>query len=175
MQSALPEKMEKIRLMIFDVDGILTDGSLYYGNDGEAIKRFNVLDGMGIKLLQQAGIDTAIISARNSAIVNARARDLGILHVQQGKHDKLGAFQQLMQETGHTAAQCGFIGDDIIDLPVLTRVGFSVSVPNAHAEVLGRVDYITRAGGGQGAIREVADLILQAQHKYNAILASFLK
>ncbi len=163
-----------IRLMIFDVDGVLTDGRLYYGPEGEGVKVFNVLDGQGIKLLQQSGVDTAIISARQSAILARRASDLGIRHLHQGVHDKRTAFEQLLGQTGLAAGQCGFIGDDVIDLPILLRAGFAASVPNAHAEVRSRVHYVTQAAGGHGAAREICDFILRAQGNYEAALAPFL-
>lgn len=165
----------KIQLMIFDVDGILTDGSLHFGPEGEVIKTFNVLDGQGIRLLQQSGVATAIISARQSPIVARRASDLGIAHVYQGIHDKFSAFEQLLATTGVAKDACGFIGDDIIDLPILTRVGFAASVPNAHPEVQSRVHYVTTAMGGRGAVRELCDLILRAQGNYDAALAQYLK
>jgi 3-deoxy-D-manno-octulosonate 8-phosphate phosphatase (KDO 8-P phosphatase) len=164
-----------VRLMIFDVDGILTDGSLHYGPDGEAIKTFNVLDGHGIKLLQQSGVATAIISARKSDIVARRAADLGIRHLHQGVHDKYAAFKQLLADTRCTEHETGFIGDDVIDLPILTRVGFAASVPNGHIEVRSRVHYVTEAFGGRGAVRELCDLILKAQGNYEAALAPYLK
>ncbi|MEB0140963.1 MULTISPECIES: HAD family hydrolase [unclassified Undibacterium] len=164
----------RIRLMIFDVDGILTDGSLHFSADGEALKTFNVLDGQGIRLLQDAGIATAIISARQSPIVSKRAADLGITHVRQGIHDKKTAFLSLLTELQIAAEECGFIGDDIIDLPVLTRVGFAASVPNGHLEVRQRVHYVCNTGGGHGAAREVCDFILRAQNKYEQVLSSYL-
>lgn len=164
----------QLRLMIFDVDGVLTDGCLHFGSEGELIKTFNVLDGQGIRLLQHAGIATAIISARQSALVQRRASDLGITHVYQGVHDKRSAFEQLMTQTGIDAQHCGFIGDDVIDLPILLRAGFAASVPNAHAEVRGRVHYMTTAQGGRGAVRELCDFILKAQDKYEAALAPYL-
>jgi 3-deoxy-D-manno-octulosonate 8-phosphate phosphatase (KDO 8-P phosphatase) len=167
-------KAAQIQLVIFDVDGILTDGSLHFNADGEALKTFNVLDGQGIRLLQNAGIQTAIISARKSGIVAKRAADLDIAHVRQGVHDKKSAFLELIAELKISAAQCCFIGDDVIDLPVLTRVGLSVSVPNGHAEVRSRVDYVTQAQGGKGAARELSDLILRAQGKFDAVIAGFL-
>jgi 3-deoxy-D-manno-octulosonate 8-phosphate phosphatase (KDO 8-P phosphatase) len=160
--------------MIFDVDGVLTDGGLHYGPDGETFKTFNVLDGHGIKLLQQSGVAAAIISARNSGIVARRAADLGIRHVRQGVHDKRAAFESLLQELDGDARACGFVGDDVIDLPILTRVGFSASVPNGHPDVLARVHYVTKAAGGHGAARELCDLILRAQGKYEAALAPYL-
>jgi 3-deoxy-D-manno-octulosonate 8-phosphate phosphatase (KDO 8-P phosphatase) len=178
MQQAHADSMvraRRIRLMVFDVDGVLTDGSLHFGAEGELIKTFNVLDGHGIKLLQQSGVITAIISARKSALVARRAADLGIAHVQQGVHDKLSGFGMLLEECGVAVADSGFIGDDVIDLPVLTRVGFAASVPNGHPEVRSRVHYVTTARGGHGAVRELCDFILQAQGNYEAALAPYLK
>lgn len=168
------QRAAKVKLMIFDVDGVLTDGSLHYGPDGEALKTFNVLDGQGIKLLQQAGIATAIISARQSALVAKRAADLGIAHLRQGIHDKKAAFLELLAQLQLSGEQCGFIGDDVIDLPVLARVGFAASVPAAHPEVKARVHHVTEAGGGRGAVREICDFILKAQNKYDQALAPFL-
>jgi 3-deoxy-D-manno-octulosonate 8-phosphate phosphatase (KDO 8-P phosphatase) len=164
----------RVKLMIFDVDGILTDGSLHFGPDGEELKTFNVLDGHGIKLLQQSGVATAIISARQSPIVVKRATDLGITHLQQGVHDKRAAFEQLLAECGGTYDACGFIGDDVIDLPILLRAGFAASVPNGHPEVRQRVHYVTQAAGGRGAVREICDLILRAQGNYETALAPYL-
>lgn len=164
----------RVRLMIFDVDGILTDGSLHYGADGESIKTFNVLDGHGIKLLQQSGVATAIISARKSPIVARRAADLGIAHVHQGVHDKRSAFERLLTECSLTADACGFVGDDVIDLPILMRAGFAASVPNAHIEVTTRVHYVTQASGGRGAAREICDLLMHAQGNYDSAIAAYL-
>lgn len=163
-----------VRLMIFDVDGVLTDGSLHYGADGEALKTFNVQDGLGIKLLQEGGIRTAIISARRSPQVTARAKDLGIEFVHQGGHDKLTPFNALVAQLGLTNEQVGFIGDDIVDLPILSRVGFAVGVPNARPEVMTRVHHVTQHGGGQGAVREVCEFVLRAQGLYDKIMAQFL-
>lgn len=168
------QKAAQIRLMIFDVDGILTDGSLHFGPEGEMMKTFNVLDGQGIKLLQEAGIITAIISARQSPIVKKRATDLGIEHILLGIHDKKSAFLTLISELNISHNHSGFIGDDIIDLSVLNLVGFSASVPNGHIEVKSRVDYITNVNGGHGAARELCDFILKAQNKYEHILSRYL-
>jgi 3-deoxy-D-manno-octulosonate 8-phosphate phosphatase (KDO 8-P phosphatase) len=164
-----------IRLMIFDVDGVLTDGSLQFGADGEMLKTFNVLDGMGLRQLQRSGVEIAIITARQSAIVTRRAADLGIEHLYQGAHDKLAALHVLLEKCGATADTCGYIGDDVIDLPVLTRVAFAASVPGGHAEVRKRVHYVTEAGGGRGAVREICDFILRAQGNYEAALAPYLE
>ena len=170
----LTQRAARIKLMIFDVDGVLTDGSLHYGAEGEALKTFNVHDGLGIKLLQEAGVQTAIISARISAQVTRRAADLGISHLHQGGHDKLTPFNALLDKTGLTAEQVGFIGDDIVDLPILGRVGFAVAVPNGRAEVLARAHHVTAAHGGRGAVREVCELLLRAQGSYERVLAPFL-
>ena len=162
-----------VKVMIFDVDGVLTDGSLTYGPDGETTKTFNVLDGLGIQLLQKSGVATAIISARSSPIVVRRAADLGIMHVHQGIHDKRIAFARLLDQTGFDASHCGYIGDDVIDLPLLLKVGFAVTVPTGHADVQQRAHYVTRAGGGRGAVREVCDLVMRAQGTYETALAPY--
>ena len=174
LDSDILARAAAVRLMIFDVDGVLTDGSMHYGADGEMMKTFNVHDGLGIKLLQESGVQTAIISARQSPIVARRASDLGIVHVLQGSHDKRLPFAQLLRATGLAAEQCGFIGDDVIDLPILTRVGFAVGVPNGRADVHSRVHHVTAAGGGAGAVREVCELLLRAQGNYARVMAQFL-
>jgi 3-deoxy-D-manno-octulosonate 8-phosphate phosphatase (KDO 8-P phosphatase) len=167
------ERAARVKVMIFDVDGVLTDGSLTYGADGEVTKTFYVLDGLGIQLLGKTGVATAIISARNSPIVVRRAADLGITHVYQGMHDKRIAFAKLLEATGATPEQCGYIGDDVIDLPLLLKVGFAVTVPSGHPEVQHRAHYVTRAAGGRGAVREVCDMVMRAQGTYEQALAPF--
>jgi 3-deoxy-D-manno-octulosonate 8-phosphate phosphatase (KDO 8-P phosphatase) len=167
------ERAARVKLMIFDVDGVLTDGSLHYGADGEALKTFNVQDGLGIKLIQEAGIQTAIISARTSPQVIRRAADLGIGHLHQGGHDKLTPFNALLAKTGLAAEQVGFIGDDVVDLPILARVGFAVAVPNGRPEVLACAHHTTVAGGGRGAVREVCELLLHAQGSHARVMAQF--
>ena len=164
----------KVKLVIFDVDGVLTDGSLHYGPDGEVMKTFNVQDGLGIKLLQEAGILTAIISARRSPQVTARARDLGIEFVHQGGHDKLTPFNDLLAKTGLAAEEVAFIGDDVVDLTILKRVGFAVGVPNGRADVLSRVHHVTDAQGGRGAVRELCEFVLRATGTYDKVMAQFL-
>jgi len=170
----LAQRAAAIKLVIFDVDGVLTDGSLHYGPDGEMMKTFNVHDGLGIKLLQEAGILTAIISARRSAVVVARAKDLGIEFVHQGGHDKLTPFLALLETTGLTAAQVAFIGDDVVDLTILRRVGLAVGVPNGRPDLLAHVHHVTTAHGGRGAVRELCELLLRAQGRYDAVMAQFL-
>jgi 3-deoxy-D-manno-octulosonate 8-phosphate phosphatase (KDO 8-P phosphatase) len=167
------QRAARVKVMIFDVDGVLTDGSLTYGPDGEATKTFFVLDGLGIQLLQKTGVQTAIISARRSPIVVRRAADLGIQHVYQGQHDKRLAFAELLAATGATPEECGYIGDDVIDLPLFTRVGFAVTVPSGHPEVQHRAHYVTKAPGGRGAVREVCDMVMRAQGTYDQALAPY--
>ncbi len=168
------ERAKRLKLMIFDVDGVLTDGGLRYGPEGELIKTFNALDGHGIKLLQKSGVRTAIISARQSPIVTRRATDLGISILLQGVEDKRSAFEKMITDLKLTPEECGFMGDDVIDLPVMTRVGFAISVPNGHAEVRSRAHYVAQAHGGNGAVREVCDFILRAQDNYDSALAPYL-
>ena len=167
------QRAARVKVMIFDVDGVLTDGSLTYDANGEITKTFFVLDGLGIQLLNRTGVRTAIISARRSPIVDRRASDLGITHVFQGQHDKRLAFAELLEQTGVTAEECGYIGDDVIDLPLLTRVGFAVTVPSGHPEVQHRAHYVTKNAGGRGAVREVCDMVMRAQGSYEQALAPY--
>jgi len=164
----------RVRLMIFDVDGVLTDGSLTYGAEGEQVKTFNVHDGLGIKLLQEAGIKTAIISARRTPIVLARAKDLGIEYVHQGGYVS-ETFETMQEAKAWERVMEGKVtGDDVVDLPILTRVGFAVSVPNGRPEVQQRAHHVTSAAGGRGAVREVCELLLHAQDSYQRVMAQFL-
>ncbi|QHE90845.1 HAD hydrolase family protein [Pandoraea fibrosis] len=164
----------RLRVMIFDVDGVLTDGGLRYGPAGEVIKTFDSLDGHGLKLLAEAGIVTAIITGRQSDIVAKRAADLRVAHVYQGVHDKRAAFEDLCAKLSVTAETCGHIGDDWPDLPVLTRVGFAACPANAHTEVKARCHWMASTRGGEGAVRELCDFILRAQGRYDALLADAL-
>jgi len=152
-----------VRLAIFDVDGVLTDGTLWIGAEGEAFKAFNILDGHGIKMLQAAGVRTAILSGRESQAVVRRAGELSIDHVVQGAGDKAAAFDRLLAESGFLAEACAFVGDDLPDLPVLRRCGFAVAVANAVDEVKSACHYVTRTPGGRGAVREFCELVLRAQ------------
>ena len=163
-----------IRLAIFDVDGVLTDGGLHYSDSGEETKVFDVRDGHGMKMLEASGVALAIITGRKSQCVARRAENLGIDLLFQGVENKLAAFQGLAAKLALEPAQCAFMGDDWIDLPVLTRCGLALSVPEAPAAVRQRVHYVTHAGGGRGAVREVCELIMQAQGTFDARLAAFL-
>ena len=169
------EQAKAVRLMIFDVDGVMTDGRLYYTDAGEELKAFHSLDGHGLKMLQQSGVKLAIITGRTSNLVAHRARNLGIEFVHQGAHDKLASFDALLSEVGVTASECGYMGDDVIDLPVMRRVAFAVSVPDSPALVRQYAHYVTGSQGGCGAVREVCELIMQAQNTLDAAMAPYLR
>jgi 3-deoxy-D-manno-octulosonate 8-phosphate phosphatase (KDO 8-P phosphatase) len=168
-------KARPVRLAIFDVDGVLTDGGLYYSDSGEETKVFDVRDGHGLKMLQTSGVALAIITSRKSQCVARRAENLGIDLLFQGVEDKLQTFESLAARLGLQPAQCAYMGDDWVDLPVLRRCGLALSVPEAPAAVRERVHYVTRAGGGRGAAREACELIMNAQGTFEAQLASFLR
>ena len=157
------ERARRLRLAIFDVDGVMTDGTLYIGAQGELFKAFNILDGHGVKMLQAGGIATAIISGRASEAVSRRAAELGIAHVVQGCADKLAAFEKLRGELGVPAEACAFVGDDLPDLAVMQRCGLAVAVANAVEGVKRAAHYVTRAHGGRGAVREFSELVLAAR------------
>jgi 3-deoxy-D-manno-octulosonate 8-phosphate phosphatase (KDO 8-P phosphatase) len=168
------ERAGRLRLMAFDVDGVLTDGTLYFTEDGAELKAFNSLDGLGLKLLRAAGIELALISGRRSNAVAARAASLGVERLFQGIDDKLEVFERVRGELRLGAQACGFMGDDLPDLPVLTRCGFAATVPEAPEPVRARAHYVSRAAGGRGAAREVCDLILRAQGALDAAVARYL-
>lgn len=158
-------RAEKIRLLILDVDGVLSDGLIYMGNNGEELKAFNVRDGYGIRCALTSGIDVAIITGRKAKLVEDRCETLGITHLYQGQSDKLLAYRELLSKLALTPEQVAYVGDDLIDWPVMAEIGLSVAVADAHPLLLSRVDYITRINGGRGAVREVCDLLLLAQGK----------
>lgn len=163
------ERAAQVRLMILDVDGVLTDGRLYYGPDGEALKAFHVRDGHGIKLLREAGIEVAILTARQSKIVAVRARELGVERVIQGAADKVAGFERVLADTGANEQQCGYVGDDWPDLAVLGRVGFAATVADAVPEVRAAAHWVAKAPGGNGAVRELAEFVLHAQGRLDAL------
>ena len=162
-----------IRLLALDVDGVLTDGLLYYSNDGEEMKAFSTLDGQGIKLLQATGVAVALITARTSRLVALRAANLGIKHLVQGCEDKLQALESLLGELALEPAQAAYVGDDLPDLACIVRVGLGIAVPNAHDIIRERAYCTTTAYGGRGAVREVCDWIMQAQNTFDATVARF--
>jgi len=165
------ERAAQVRLMILDVDGVLTDGRLYYGASGEALKAFDVRDGHGIRLLREGGVEVAILTARKSEIVAVRARELGVERVVQGATDKVTGFERLLSETGLNQEHCGYIGDDWPDLAVLARVGFAATVADAAPEVRAVAHWATTARGGRGAVRELAEFVLHAQGRFEALRA----
>ncbi|RKP49203.1 KdsC family phosphatase [Trinickia fusca] len=166
------ERASRVKLMIFDVDGVLTDGSLLFTAEGDRMKSFNSLDGHGLKLLREAGVETALITGRRSGIVEARAQELRIPHIYQGVANKVDALATLLTATGLAADACGYMGDDWPDLAVMMRCGFAAAPANAHPEVIARAHWVSEARGGQGAVREVCDAVLRAQHRYEALLAA---
>lgn len=157
------KKAEKIQLLICDVDGVMSDGLIYMGNNGEELKAFNVRDGYGIRCLLTSGIEVAIITGRQSKLLEDRTKTLGITYLYQGQHNKLLAYQQLLDTLNLKPEQTAYIGDDLIDLPVMEKVGLSVAVADAHPLLTPHANYVTRIAGGRGAVRELCDLILLAQ------------
>lgn len=151
-----------IRLAVFDVDGVLTDGRFYLSNEGVESKAFSTQDGYGLKRLLAAGVDVAVISSRSSQAVALRMAELGIRHVVQGARDKVAAFEKLTGELQLSAEQCVYVGDDIPDLPLLRRAGYAIAVANAVEEVRQACDYTTHSPGGAGAVREICDLLTEA-------------
>jgi 3-deoxy-D-manno-octulosonate 8-phosphate phosphatase (KDO 8-P phosphatase) len=168
------ERARKIRLMIFDVDGVLTDGQLWYGPLGVEVKAFHGFDGHGIKMLAASGVKTAIITGRQSASVTTRARELGIEHVMQGIERKREAFERLLGRLQLAAEASGYMGDDLVDLPVLTRCGLACAPREAPEPVRSRVHYVASAPAGHGAAREVCELVMRAQGTSERALQSYL-
>lgn len=174
----LLNRAKAIRLLLLDVDGVLTDGRLYYGNNGEELKAFNIQDGLGIKLLQRNDIQVGIITGRSSELVARRASELGIKLIVQGREDKLTALEETLdavsEESRLQMEQIAFLGDDLPDVAVIRRVGLGVAVANAREFVVENAHWQTTAKGGHGAVRELAEMILQAQGKLDSTLSSYL-
>lgn len=175
MQTTLMEKAKKIRLLICDVDGVLTTGALFYGPHGSEIKDFNVHDGLGMKLLQKSGVHVAIITAKKSEAVTLRMQDLGIEHVYQAQSDKWLAYTDLKQKLGVNDADIACIGDDLPDLPLLRQVGLPVSVPNAPKIIHEYVALVTETPGGKGAVRELCEMIMKAQGTWHSSIETYLR
>lgn len=174
MQDIL-DKAKEIKLVVFDVDGVLTDGSLFLGDAGEEYKAFNSRDGHGMKMLQSTGIEIGIITGRTSDVVRHRMQSLGIQHVYQGKLDKLPAFEELCQLTGTSPQQVAYVGDDVVDLPILVRVGLAIGVQDAHPMVKQHSHWLTPSNGGRGAARDVCELILRAQGQLDDMLEKYIR
>ena len=169
------EKIKHIKLLILDVDGVLTDGKILYNDRGEEIKAFNVKDGHGLKLLMRSGTEVALITGRESKVVLHRARDLGIKHVYQRATNKIDVYEKILRGKKLEDKHVGFIGDDLVDIPVLRRVGFSATVWDAIPEVKEIVDYVASKKGGDGAVREVCELLLKVQNKWEEITERYQK
>lgn len=174
LDKLLIERAARIRMLALDVDGVLTDGNLYFDNQGNEMKAFFTRDGLGLKALQSHGTLLAFITGRQSRIVEHRAAQLGVRHVYQGRNDKLNAFNELLSDTGMDEEQICYAGDDWIDIPVLERVGLAVTVADADSVVKKRVHWITPSGGGRGAVREICDLILAARGLDRQVLDGIL-
>jgi 3-deoxy-D-manno-octulosonate 8-phosphate phosphatase (KDO 8-P phosphatase) len=164
---------QKVKLVLLDVDGVLTDGRLYYGNADEELKAFDIQDGLGIKLLQNAGIMVGIITGRSSVLVERRAKELGIDHLIQGREDKLTALNELLEKITFDFEEIAFVGDDLPDLAIIRRVGLGITPANGNHLIASQALWQTKKSGGNGAVREVAELILSAQSKLESVLASY--
>jgi len=175
MSSRDMEKARNVKLLILDVDGVLTDGRIVIDDRGVETKCFDVRDGHGIKMLKRANIDVAIITGRESQVVSHRARELGIDSVFQNIHNKLEVYEAILKEKGLKDGEVGFVGDDVIDLPLLRRVGFAAVVADGVEELKPYADYVSRNKGGRGAVREIIELILKAQGKWAELMERYLR
>jgi len=171
----IQERLKRIKMVIFDIDGVMTDGRVIYSVYGDELKFFDVTDGFGITLLNRAGIKTVIITAKKSRIVMTRARDMKIAKVYQGYMDKLEPFKNILFWQRIKPEEICFIGDDLIDIPILKRVGLAVAVPHAVEEVKGCAHYVTTRPGGRGAVREICDMVLKAQGKWDRVTSKYFE
>jgi len=170
----LKQRLQNIKLLVLDVDGVMTDGGLTIGDDGQEYKTFHAHDGLGMKLLKATGVELAIITGRTSNVVKKRAESTGVGHFHQGAEDKLVAFNKLIKTCHLQADQCAFMGDDVVDLPPMLQCGLAIAVPAAPELILQHAHYVTKKSGGHGAVREVCELIMQAQGTFDAQMAQFL-
>lgn len=173
MQEVL-DKAKQIKLVIFDVDGVLTDGSLFYGDDGQEYKAFNSLDGHGMKMLQESGVLIGIITGRTSDVVKHRMKNLKVTHIYQGKLEKLPAYQELIEKLSLQPEQVAYVGDDVVDLPIMIRVGLAITVPSAHELAKKHAHWVTTKSAGAGAAREICELIMKAQGNYETAMEKYL-
>ncbi len=171
---AVLAKARSIQLVAFDVDGVLTDGSLILGDKGDEYKIFHAHDGLGLVMLRNAGLEIAVISARSTPIVEERMAALGIDYVYQGQSDKQTALKNLMQKLNVNKEETAFVGDDLVDLPAMSLTGLAIAVANAHALVREKADWVTSNGGGHGAVREICEMILQAQGKLESVYQQYI-
>lgn len=168
------EQAKSVRLVLFDVDGVLTDGRLFIGDDGQEYKAFNSKDGHGMKMLIRSGVEIGIITGRTSRVVEHRVSDLGIKHVFQGCADKLPVYEQLIRDQGLTPEQTAFVGDDVVDLPIMLRAGLALSVADAHPLAKHYAHWSAPLGGGQGAARQICEMIMFAQGHYANAMQQYL-
>ena len=169
------ERAKQIKLLILDCDGVLTDGRILITAEGDEMKAFDVRDGHGIVMLHRAGLRTAIISGRQSAVVQRRAKELGIAHVHEMAWVKIEPYQKILAEEGLDDTQVCYVGDDVVDIPLLRRAGLAIAVADAVAEVKGYSHYVTKASGGRGAVREVIELLLKAQGKWDDLMLRYIQ
>jgi len=167
-------KLKRIKLLLLDVDGVLTDGSIIYNDNGTETKVFNVNDGLGIRLLMEAGLKVGIVTGRTSKALYHRCTNLGISLIFDGVHEKVSVLEIISKQTGLLTEEIAFVGDDLVDLPLLRRVGLSIAVANAHETVIENVDMVTSKKGGDGAVREICEAILKAQGLWNNIIKRYL-
>lgn len=170
----LQARFKNIKLLVLDVDGVMTNGGLTIGDDGQEYKTFHSHDGLGMKLLKATGVNLAIITGRTSNVVKKRAESTGVAHFYQGAEDKLVAFNDLIKISGLEESQCAFMGDDVVDLPPMLKCGLAIAVPDSPVLVLNHSHYVTTKTGGHGAVREICELIMQAQGTFDAQMAQFL-
>jgi len=169
------QKAKQLKLLILDVDGVLTDGRLFFDAQGGEYKSFHARDGHGIKLLRQTGVEVAVISGRKSQSVALRMQALGVEYVYQGHENKIAAFEEIIQSMGISPEQAAHVGDDLLDLPIMLRAGLSIAVSDANFAVKEYADWCTETAGGLGAVREVCDFIMQAQGTFDDVLKSYMK
>jgi 3-deoxy-D-manno-octulosonate 8-phosphate phosphatase (KDO 8-P phosphatase) len=173
--SELYDRARRLRLVIFDVDGVLTDGSIYLTDGGEEFKAFHAQDGHGMKMLKATGVEQAIVTGRTSRSVALRAQNLGVAILYQGVDDKLAVFEEMLANSGLEPECCAFMGDDVVDLAVMRRCGLAVAVPEAPPLVKSHAHYVTRQSGGRGAVREVCEIIMHAQGTFDSQMAQYLR
>lgn len=169
------EKAKRIRLFLVDVDGVLTDGGIVYDGGGREIKRFHVRDGHGIKMLQRAGVEVGIITGRTSEVVEVRAKELGISLVRQGAWDKVAAWREILAEKGLSPAETAYVGDDIVDVPLMRQVGFSAAVADAEGYVRKAADFVSIRSGGQGAVREIIEFLLRSSGAWKKVASKYFE
>lgn len=169
------ERARDVRLVVFDVDGVLTDGRLFFDDDGRQYKAFHSQDGLGLRMLMDSGVKVGVLTGRNSGVVEHRMRDLGIELVIQGHREKLPAFAAMMERAGVSAAQTAFVGDDVVDLPPMRAARFAIAVANAHPLVVEHAHWKTTRAGGLGAAREACEFVMRAQDTLHKMLAPYLR